>query len=60
MNAKFSEHDQVKTPVAAGTVKQVAPFPDHFEYLVEFPDKTASWIDESILKPTSKKPSTSK
>lgn len=57
MKSKFAENDLVKTPVAAGVVKQIAPFPGgngdapHFEYLVEWPDKTASWIHEDILKP---------
>ena len=30
-------------------IKEVATFPDHIEYLVEWPDQTATWIHEDNL-----------
>lgn len=59
MKSKFSKGDAVTTNIEPGTVKEVAPFADHFEYLVEFKDQTASWIHEQYLKPAAtSKPAT--
>lgn len=49
MNPKYKITDAVKTPTGAGVIINVATFADHVEYLVELPDKTASWIHEAKL-----------
>ncbi len=48
---KFEVGQSVATATAPGVIKQLALFADHCEYLVEFPDKTATWIHENNLKP---------
>jgi len=45
----FSPGDQVLTAVATGIVKESANFTDHTEHLIEWPDQTASWINEQNL-----------
>lgn len=40
--------------VPNGTVRDLALFADHVEYLVEQTDGTASWLHEDKLKPKSK------
>jgi hypothetical protein len=49
MKLKFQIGATVKTPTATGVVTNAAEFADHIEYLVELPDKTASWIHEEKL-----------
>ena len=49
MNPKYKITDAVKTPMGAGIITDLAKFSDHVEYLVELPDKTASWFHESKL-----------
>lgn len=51
---QFKIGDAVKSPVNVGTVQLVHEFSDHTEYLVEWPDKTASWVHERNLSPNSK------
>lgn len=56
MKPKFKVGDAVCSPTNTGTVKQVGTFADHYEYFVEWPDKTGNWIAESALKPNPLKP----
>ena len=51
MKNKFAKNEPVKTETAWGLVTASATFPSHTEYLVEFPDGTASWIHEEKLSP---------
>lgn len=56
---QFHPGDPVQSETSAGRVVNVSPFPDHVEYLVEFPDGTASWIHEAALRPVATSPATS-
>ncbi len=49
MKTKFQLNDRVKTETAIGHITGWQPFPDHHEYLVEFPDGTATWLHEEKL-----------
>jgi hypothetical protein len=51
---KFNLKDSVRTVVNTGIVSDVAPFADHTEYLVEWTDKTATWIHEQHLSATTR------